>query len=72
MRARLKYPDLDLSKVRLVGWGAGQFFQDFYTCVSEYLNLQSTICPYPANQGKRIRGGQVRAPAALEQESLEH
>ena len=47
LRARLKYPDLDLSKVRLVGWGAGQFFQDFYPCVSEYLNLQYTICPYP-------------------------
>ncbi|HBO0857340.1 TPA: hypothetical protein RQ911_000724 [Pseudomonas aeruginosa] len=72
LRARLKYPDLDLSKVRLVGWGAGQFFQDFYPCVSEYLNLQYTICPYPENQGKRIHGVEVRAPSALEQESLEH
>lgn len=71
-RARFKYPDAELSGVRLIGWGAGQFFCDFYPSLSQHLKLQYTICPYPENQGKYIHGVEVRAPSALNDESLEN
>lgn len=71
-RARLKYPDLSLSNVRLIGWGAGQFFRDFYPSVGEQLDLCYTICPCPENQGKTVHGIEVRAPSALEDESAEN
>ena len=29
-RASIKYPGLDPAKTKLIGWGAGQFFRDFY------------------------------------------
>ena len=39
--------------------GAGQFSR-ISTRVSEYLNPQYTICPYPENQGKRITAWEFR------------
>ncbi|PPU25984.1 WavE lipopolysaccharide synthesis family protein [Xanthomonas arboricola] len=70
-RASIKYPGLDPAKTKLIGWGAGQFFRDFYPCVSQHLNLQYTICPRPENQGTTVHGVPVRSPLALEEESID-
>ncbi len=70
-RASIKYPGLDPAKTKLIGWGAGQFFRDFYPCVSQQLNLQYTICPRPENQGTTVHGVPVRSPSALEEESID-
>jgi len=66
-RVLLKYPDIDLSTVRLIGWGAGQAFMDYYPHTG--LSLQYTICPRVENQGRTLHGIQVRAPQALLEES---
>lgn len=71
-RARLKYPGLDTSNLRLIGWGAGQYFRDYYPFIAEHLDLQYTICPRPENHGKRIHGVDVRPPSALREESTEN
>jgi len=70
-RARIKYPGLDPAKTKLIGWGAGQFFRDFYPSVSQQLDLQYTICPRSENQGGTVHGVSVRPPAALDDESVD-
>jgi hypothetical protein len=70
-RARIKYPELDPAKTKLIGWGAGQFFHDFYPCVAQYLDLQYTICPRPENQGKTVHGIEVKSPSVRSEESYE-
>jgi hypothetical protein len=62
-RALLKYPDLDLGSTRLIGWGAGQAFRDYYPYVN--LPLEYTICPITGHQGASIHGVSVRPPDAL-------
>jgi hypothetical protein len=69
-RIKLKFPDLDLKKMRLIGWGAGQYFTDYFPHTG--LNLEYTICPYPENQNKVINGIKVRDPSALNTESTEN
>ncbi|PPT97879.1 WavE lipopolysaccharide synthesis family protein [Xanthomonas arboricola] len=71
-RARIKYPDLDLSRTKLIGWGAGQFFRDFYPAIASQLSLAYTICPRRENQGINLHGVQVMAPSALLDESIDN
>lgn len=69
-RALVQYPNLDLSTVKLVGWGAGATFRDFYPRVP--LKLAYTVCPIPSNQGTVIHGLQVKAPEALLEEDRDN
>lgn len=71
-RILLKYPHLDLSQIRLVGWGAGQHFRYQYPLLKNHIRLDYTVCPNPDNQGRTLMGVEVRAPEALRQESREH
>jgi hypothetical protein len=68
-RVLLKYPGLDISKLRLIGWGAGQAFTDYYPHTG--LPLKYTVCPRPENRGRVIHGVSVREPEALLQEPHE-
>lgn len=71
-RALLRYPKLDLSNVKLIGWGAGQFFIDHYPLIKDKVNLEYTVCPWVENQGKTIHGINVKPPSALENEKPEN
>lgn len=66
-RALLKYPELDLSRTRLVGWGAGQAFRDYFP--STGLRLDYTVCPRAENHGTVLHGVPVRPTEALRDES---
>lgn len=68
-RALLKYPDMDLSNIRLIGWGAGQFFQDHYPYIKEHLKLEYTVCPRQENHGKTLHGLEVKPIEAIQAES---
>jgi hypothetical protein len=70
-RARIKYPQLDPARTKMIGWGAGQFFRDFYPSVGSRLDLQYTICPRSENHGTTLHGVAVRSPAALDEESID-
>lgn len=70
-RLLLKYPELDLSQLRFVGWGAGQFFNYQYPFLKNHLNLAYTVCPNPDNQGKTMLGLEVRSPDALRNEPID-
>jgi hypothetical protein len=65
-RLGIKYPGIDLSGIKLIGWGAGQWFSDYYPLLE--LPLEYTVCPRPENQGRVINGVQVRSPEALRAE----
>ncbi|MFY7854265.1 MAG: hypothetical protein ACOVQ6_21100 [Brevundimonas sp.] len=69
-RVLMKYPDLDLTKVKLIGWGAGSAFRDFFPRVP--LPLAYTVCPLTENQGKTLHGLEVKAPSALLKEDREN
>ena len=71
-RILLKYPQLDLSKVRLVGWGAGHHFRYLFPLLKDHLALEYTVCPNPESQGKTLMGVEVRAPEVLHKESRDH
>lgn len=62
-RVLLKYPDIDLSRVRLIGWGAGQAFNDYYPYLG--LPVEYTVCPFPANHGRVLHGVPVKSPQEL-------
>lgn len=66
-RALLLYPDLDLRHTRLIGWGAGQWFRDYFPLIN--LPIEYTVCPNVENQGKVIHGINVESPERLKQES---
>lgn len=68
-RVLMKYADLDLQKIRLIGWGAGQAFRDYFPHTG--LKLEYTICPRPENQGSIIHGVPVRPPEALADEAYD-
>ncbi|WCM88964.1 WavE lipopolysaccharide synthesis family protein [Acidovorax sp. NCPPB 3576] len=65
-RVLMKYADIDLTKIRLIGWGAGQAFRDYFPHTG--LSLEYTICPRQENQGTTLHGVPVRPPEALLQE----
>ena len=66
-RALVNYPDLDITSTRLIGWGAGQWFTDYY----QYFNIpiEYTICPRIGTQGVSIHGISVKPPDVLLTES---
>ena len=68
-RAKIKYPDLDIGSLKLVGWGGGQFFKDYYPFLKEKLKLEYTVCPRPENQGRVIHGIKVLSPDTLKSEN---
>jgi len=66
-RALILYPELDLKKVRLIGWGAtSPLFSEHFPSLG--LKLAYTIHPLKRNWGKIIHGVEVRPPSALENE----
>jgi hypothetical protein len=69
-RLPLKYPELDLSQLRFVGWGAGQFFNYQYPFLKDHLKLAYMVCPNPDNQGQTMLGLEVRSPDALRNEPI--
>ena len=68
----LNYPGLDLSKVKLVGWGAGQYFQAYYPFLKNELKLEYTVCPATGERYGSVLGVDVRPPSVLLSESLEN
>ncbi|WP_343740671.1 WavE lipopolysaccharide synthesis family protein [Delftia tsuruhatensis] len=64
-RVLLRYPDLDIAKLRVVGWGAGEFFKKYYPLISSRIKLEYTVCPWQENQGRVLNGAEVRSPEAL-------
>jgi len=67
-RALLKYPTVDLSKVKFIGWGAGQWFNDYYPHID--IPLSYTVCPRKENQGITLHGIKVLAPETLRDENV--
>lgn len=70
-RLLLKYPHLDMSKVRFVGWGAGQFFRYQYPYIKNQIKLEYTVCPKNINQGQTLLGVEVRSPDVLRHEPID-
>lgn len=64
-RALLKYPGLDLERLKIIGWGAGQLFLDTYPLLRDRIELAYTVCPLEENQGREVHGVEVKAPSAL-------
>jgi hypothetical protein len=60
-----KYPNLNLDKLLIIGWGAGQFFTDYYPLIKSILPIKHTICPIKSNHGKLIHGVKVISPLEL-------
>jgi hypothetical protein len=71
-RILIKYPEFDLSKIRLVGWGAGQYFKYHYPLIKKNLPLEYTVCPNQENHGKTLNGIKIYSPEVLLNESKEH
>lgn len=71
-RVLLRYPDVDIASLRIVGWGAGEFFKKFYPLISGRIQLEYTVCPWEENQGKIFNGVQVRSPESLLDEDPEN
>ena len=65
-RAKLVYPNLDLNNLKLIGWGAGQSFTDYFPWTE--LNLAYTVCPYQKEVGLTLHGVHVRSPDVLKNE----
>lgn len=68
-RAALRYPGIELRNVKLIGWGAGQFFRDYYPIIKDLIDLDYTVCPWPENQGLQIHGVDVKPTSALNSEN---
>lgn len=64
-RALQKYPHLDIENLRLIGWGAGQFFNDYYPLINNELKIEFTVCPLESNQGKSMHGVEIKSPDSL-------
>lgn len=68
-RINVKFPDIDLKKIKFIAWGAGQVFRDFYSLLE--VEVAYTICPIPENQGKIINGIEVKPPEVLLSEDID-
>lgn len=62
-RAQILYPDIDLSNIKLIGWGAGEMFKREYPNLD--IELAYTICIHSENFGKTIHGLEVKPPEAI-------
>ncbi|WP_152987129.1 hypothetical protein [Stutzerimonas nitrititolerans] len=71
-RLLLNYPKLNLSQVKFVGWGAGQYFKAYYPFLKNELKLEYTVCPATGEQYGSVLGVDVRPPSVLLSESLEN
>jgi hypothetical protein len=65
-RLVIKYPGIDLSDIKLIAWGGGQWFSDYYPLLG--IPVEYTVCPRVENQGRIIHGVKVSAPEVLRQE----
>ena len=65
-RAKLRYPDIDLDRCRLIGWGAGERFEKIYPQLG--IELDYTVCIWDSNIGKTKCGIRVHAADRLRQE----
>ena len=45
-RVLFRYPDLDIANLRVVGWGAGEFFKKYYPLISSRIQLEYTAVSY--------------------------
>lgn len=68
-RVKLMYPDLDVTATKLIGWGAGNEFNENYLKLG--LEIEYTICIYEENWEKTIHGVNVQKPEALLSENTE-
>lgn len=69
-RIKLKYPNSDISNLKFVGWGAGQFFRDYYPFLRDFIpEIEFTVCPRKENQGQIVHGVPVKAPDELSNEA---
>lgn len=66
-RARLRYPDLDLSRCKLIGWGAGHTFERIYPQLG--IELAYTVCIWESNIGQTKCGVPVLAVDTLRNEN---
>lgn len=64
-RVLIRYPNLDLSKLKIVGWGAGQYFRDWFPLIKEQVNIEYTVCPWIGGENKIIHGVNVKSPEDL-------
>ncbi|MEQ6310661.1 hypothetical protein ABN448_25810 [Delftia acidovorans] len=62
-RLYIRYPNIDLKKIKIIAWGAGQFLRDLYPLVG--IKAEYTICPHSENQGKIIHNLEVKSPDYL-------
>ncbi|WP_426110111.1 WavE lipopolysaccharide synthesis family protein [Massilia sp. PWRC2] len=53
-RARLRFPDIDLARCKLIGWGAGYQFEKFYRQLG--LQLAYTVCEWEIDSGRLAEG----------------
>lgn len=65
-RAKLRYPDLDLERCKLIGWGAGSQFESIYPRLG--IELDYTVCVWEKNIGQVKCGVQVHAADKLRDE----
>lgn len=53
-RARLRYPDIDLDRCKLIGWGAGYQFENVYPQLD--MKLDYTVCVWEIETGQIKEG----------------
>lgn len=53
-RARIRYPELDLDRCKLIGFGAGYFFEKFYPQLD--IELDYTVCSWEIETGRLADG----------------
>lgn len=70
-RVKIRYPNLNTENLKIVGWGAGQFFNDHYPLIKDKIKIDYTVCPLEENQGKIIHGLSVKPPSTLKKEDPE-
>lgn len=68
-RLLIKYPEIDLKEIKFIGWGAGQWFKDYYSLLN--IDVSYTVCPREENVGKIINGIEVKSTASLRSEDPE-
>lgn len=65
-RVKLKYPKIDMDNIKVIAWGAGQWFHDYYPIID--IPVSYTICPLNAGDGKTIHNVPVVSPDILKDE----
>jgi hypothetical protein len=67
-RVKIKYPNLQLDNLKIIGYGAGHYFSNFYPLID--IPIEYTIAP--DNHGKIIHGVKVEALERIQRENPEN